>query len=290
MLIRHFLLGLLVVLLWGFNFVVIKIGLTEISPLLLCTIRFFLASLPAIFFKFPATSFHKVILYGLVMFAVQFALLFWGMHAGVTAGLAALLLQAQVFFTVILAIFFLGEKLKTFQALGSLISFGGLAFVATNIGGSVTTTGFLLLMAAAIAWSFGNIISKKIDKVNMLSLVTWSSLVAWPPLLAATLLLDGPTKTWLDLQNMTWISVGALLYITYGSTLLGFGIWNYLLHLYNLHIIAPFTLLVPIVAMISSMIVLHEPLHSWKIWASLLVIAGLSINFFGSCLFSKKRS
>jgi O-acetylserine/cysteine efflux transporter len=285
----HLALALLVVLVWGFNFVVIEIGLQEIPPLLLCFARFFLTSIPAIFFvKFPSTSFKMVALYGLIMFALQFALLFMGMYAGVTPGLASLLLQTQVFFTILLAVLFLDEKLNRWQVIGALLSFSGIGLVGMNVGGSVTFSGFLLLIASAASWGTGNLISKKIGKVNMIALVVWGSLIAWPPLLAVSFFLEGSDRIFFSLKNLSWLPIGSILYITYLSTLFGFGVWSWLLHHYRLPVIAPFTLLVPIVAIVSSVLVFGEALQSWKIFAGILVIAGLCINLLGPRLFAKR--
>lgn len=286
----HIILACLLVIIWGFNFVVIKVGLAEISPLLLGFARFFLTSIPAIFFiKKPAAPLRMVAWYGLMMFALQFALLFMGMYAGITPGLAALLLQLQVFFTLLLAKVFFGEKLYPWQIIGALIAFTGIAIVALNLGGNTTLAGFLLLIGAAAAWAIGNVISKTIGTVNMISLVIWGSFIAWPPLLIISCIVEGIDSMFYTLRYLTWISGSAVLYITYLSTLFGFGVWSLLLHHYPLGTVAPFTLLVPIVGMLSSVIVFDEPLQSWKIVAALLVIAGLCVNLLGPKIFKKRN-
>lgn len=285
----HILLALLIVVVWGFNFVVIKVGLEGISPLLLGFARFFLTSIPAVFFiKRPAVPFKMVVLYGLIMFALQFALLFMGMYAGVTAGLASLILQFQVFFAMLLAVVFFKEKLHSWQIIGALISFVGILLIAMNLGGSVTLSGFLLVVAAAAAWGVGNVISKKIGKVNMVSLVIWGSVIAWPPLLAIALIVEGPDKVLYTFQHLDWLSGGAVLYITYLSTLFGFVAWSWLLHHHPLGMVTPFTLLVPIFGILSSVLVLGEPLQLWKICAALLVIVGPCINLLGPRMLSGK--
>lgn len=283
----HILLALLVVIIWGFNFVVIKVGLEKFSPLLLGFARFFLTSIPAVFFiKKPPIRFKMVLLYGLVMFALQFCLLFMGMHMGITPGLASLLLQLQVFFTMFLANVFFQEKLHLWQIIGALISFIGISVIALNLGANMTLTSFLLVISAAASWALGNVISKKIGKVNMVSLVVWASLVAWPPLLAISFLVEGTDNLFYTLKHLNLLSSSAVLYITYLSTLLGFGIWSYLLHHHCLTKVAPFTLLVPVFGILSSVLVLKEPLQLWKIIATILVISGLCINLIGPKIFS----
>jgi len=279
----HLLLALLVVVVWGFNFVVIKIGLEEIPPLLLAFARFFLTSIPAVFFiKRPTAPFKMVVYYGLIMFSLQFSLLFTGIYAGVPPGLASLLLQFQVFFTVFLAMIFLGERLRSWQIAGALVSFLGIVLVAMNLDSNFVFSGFVLVIAAAASWGSGNLISKKIGKVNMISLVVWGSLIAWPPLLLLSLFTEGYDQILDTIQHLNWLSSGAVLYITYLATFFCFCAWNWLLHHYPVGIIAPFTLLVPVGGILSSVLVLDEPLQSWKISAALLVIGGVCVNLLGS--------
>ena len=277
--ITHLALALVMILIWGFNFISIKLGLDEVSPLLLGFARFFLTSIPAVFFiKRPNLPFRSVVIYGLVMFTLQFALLLMGMYAGVTPGLASLLVQLHVFFSLLLSAVYLKEKCHSWQIIGALIAFGGIALIAMHLGGSVTLTGFLLVIGSAVALVAGNVISKKLGKVNMVSLVIWGSLIAWPPLLAISLIVDGAEHLISTLQHLTWVSGGAILYTTYLSTLLAFGLWSWLLHHHPIGTVAPFTLLVPIIAILSSAAFLNEPLQTWKIIAALLVILGVSIN------------
>jgi O-acetylserine/cysteine efflux transporter len=285
----HLLFALLVTLIWGFTFVVVKEGLKEIPPLLLGSARFFLTSIPAIFFiKWPKAPLKMVIGYGLVMFALQFSLLFMGMYAGITAGLAALLLQFQLFFTILLAMLFFRERLRSWQVIGGLLSFTGIALVAINVYEDATFLGFVLVLAAAASWGIGNIISKKMGKVNMISLVVWGSLIAWPPLLTLSLLTEGADKILYTLKNLDWLAVTAVFYITYCATLISFSIWSWLLHHYPLGTIAPFSLLTPIIGILSSALVLREPLQSWKIGAASLVIAGLCVNLLGPRIFANR--
>jgi len=284
----HLLLALLVVVVWGFNFITIRLALNEASPLLLNAIRFFFASIPAVFFiKPPAISFKQLMLYAFVMFMLQFSLLFIGINAGVPAGVASIILQVQAFFTLILAILFLGERPTIAQMIGGLIAFAGIGLVGFYSQGGMTLIGFIIIIFAAFAWGSGNFITKKLGQINMLSLVVWGSLISWPPLLLLAILIDGPDVVYQSIQNFSWISMLSILYISYCSTVFGFGVWNWLLGRYPLTTIAPFTLSVPVIAMLSASYFLDEPLYYWKIIAALLVIGGLCINIVSS---SRRRT
>jgi O-acetylserine/cysteine efflux transporter len=279
---HHMALAILVVAIWGFNFVVIKVGLKEISPIQLCAFRFFLAAFPAVFFiKRPAASLRMIVGFGLVMFSLQFALLFSGMYAGTTAGLSSMLLQLQVFFTVLLAVVFLAEKPSIWQIVGALVSFSGIGLVVRNLGGEISIVGLILIVAAAASWGLGNLISKKLGKVDMLALVVWGSLVAWPPLLALSFILEPNSWSSETISHISWLTVGAIGYIVYPSTLLAFAAWSWLLSYYPAATVAPFTLLVPVFGFTASIWVLGEPLFLWKINAAMLVVAGLCINLLG---------
>ncbi|MEH6438319.1 EamA family transporter [Massilia sp. DD77] len=282
---RHLLAAVGIVAIWGFNFVVIKLGMRDLPPLLLCALRFSLAALPAVFFvKRPNVPFSMVLSYGLVMFGVQFAFLFGGMHLGVSAGLASLSLQLQSFMTIGLAAWLLGERPTRFQIGGAVLAFSGIALVAANLGGDVSARGLLAVLLAALAWACGNLLSKRMGKVNMFALVIWGSLVVPIPMFALSLLVEGPARITEGIAGVGWNTVAALAYLVYPTTLLGFAVWNRLLALYPAASIAPLTLLVPVFGMASSVVALGEELQPWKLAAFVLVILGLGVNLFGAKL------
>lgn len=286
---RHLLLALVVVFFWGVNFAIIKLGLRQISPLGLGVIRFVLAAFPWIFFiRRPQIPLGSLALYSLLIFALQFGFLFTGMKVGVSAGLASLVMQLQVFFTIGFAVLFLSERPTRWQLLGALFAFGGIAVVAANLGGDVTLAGLSLLILGAMAWGGGNIVSRIISTrhgaINVLGLVCWGSLFATPPLLAVALILD-PQGLAASFTGLDWTSLGAIAYLVYISTLFCFGAWSLLLGLYPVATVAPFTLLVPVFGFLGSAVLLGEAIQPWKLLASALIIAGLILNVFGQRLF-----
>lgn len=286
---RHLLLALVVVFFWGVNFAIIKLGLRQISPLGLGVIRFVLAAFPWIFFiRRPQIPLSSLALYSLLIFALQFGFLFTGMKVGVSAGLASLVMQLQVFFTIGFAVLFLAERPTRWQLLGALFAFGGIAVVAANLGGDITLAGLSLLILGAMAWGGGNIVSRIISMrhgaINVLGLVCWGSLFATPPLLAVALILD-PQGLAASFSGLDWTSLGAIAYLVYISTLFCFGAWSLLLGLYPVATVAPFTLLVPVFGFLGSAVLLGEAIQPWKLLASALIIAGLLLNVFGQRLF-----
>jgi O-acetylserine/cysteine efflux transporter len=277
------LLALLVVVIWGFNFVVIKLGLQGLPPILFTALRFACAALPMVFFiRRPAEPLRRLAGYAAFQFALQFTLLFSGMQFGFPPGLASLVIQLQAFFTIGLAVLVLGERPLVTQVAGAMIAFAGMAVVAMHLEARATLVGFLMVIAAGFSWGVGNIFTKRIGKVDALALVIWGSLLAAPPLLLASFVLEGPAAIDAALGQMNWLSAGAVLFQAYPTTILGFGIWSMLMRKYPAATVAPFTLLVPVAGMLSAAWVLGEPLQWWKLAAGLLVLTGLALNQFGA--------
>ncbi|NNJ67525.1 MAG: EamA family transporter [Boseongicola sp.] len=287
----HILAAVLVAAIWGTNFVAIEVLLRDVPPIFATVLRFFFAAIPAVFFiRPPKTAVRNVFLYGAFMFAGHFGFLFIAMRVGVTAGLASLMLQVHVFITIALAMIFLRERPSVFQIAGAVLAFSGIAFVATQRGGDVTTAGLFFLLLAALSWGTANLLSKQIGSVNMLALIVWGSLATLPPLLILSLILEGPDQALAALNDIKWITVAALAYIVYISTWVGFTIWSTLLSRYPTAAVTPFALLVPVFGMFSSALVLGENLEPWKFVAAALVLTGLAINVFGPRLFSLRLS
>lgn len=278
----HIFLAVLVTFIWGTNFVAIDVLLRDLPPIFATALRFFVAAIPAIFFiKPPKLPARRILAYGTFMFAGHFGFLFAAMYAGLSAGLASLILQVHVFITIALAVVLLAERPSAFQILGAALAFSGVAFVGAQRGGDITPLGLFLVLCAALSWGIANFQARQIGTVNMLALVIWGSFSTLPPLLVLSLILEGPAEITASLAGMTLPGVAALGYIVYISTWIGFTIWNSLLSKYSAATVTPFALLVPIFGLLSSALFLGEPLQSWKFIAGALVLTGLAINVFG---------
>ncbi|MGL5602664.1 MAG: O-acetylserine/cysteine exporter [Silvania sp.] len=282
------LLALLVVVVWGLNFVVIKIGLHNMPPLMLAGLRFLLVAFPALFFVArPKIPFRLLLGYGLTISFGQFAFLFSAINFGMPAGLASLVLQAQAFFTIILGAVVFGERLQGKQLVGiTLAVFGVLVLVQASLNGQhVALLGFMLTLAAAFSWACGNIFNKKIMQLEsrppVMSLVVWSALIPIVPFMAASWLLDGPSVMWQSLVAIDLTTILSLVYLAFVATIVGYGIWGSLLGRYETWRVAPLSLLVPVVGIASAALLLGETLGALQLFGALLVMAGLYINVFG---------
>ncbi|AHY13288.1 MULTISPECIES: O-acetylserine/cysteine exporter [Citrobacter] len=282
------LLALLVVVVWGLNFVVIKVGLHNMPPLMLAGLRFLLVAFPAIFFiARPKIPLSLLLGYGLTISFGQFAFLFSAIKFGMPAGLASLVLQAQAFFTIILGAFAFGERLHGKQLVGiALAVFGVLVLIEASLNGQhVGMLGFMLTLAAALSWACGNIFNKKImqhtARPAVMSLVVWSALIPIIPFFLASSLLDGPTQIVQSLVAIDMTTILSLVYLAFVATIVGYGIWGSLLGRYETWRVAPLSLLVPVVGLASAVVLLDETLTGLQLLGALLIMAGLYINVFG---------
>ncbi|WP_042262366.1 EamA family transporter [Paraburkholderia heleia] len=283
---KDLLFALVVVLAWGVNFVVIKVGLHGVPPLLLGALRFMLAAFPAVLFvKRPRMPLRWLLAYGATISLGQFAFLFTAMYVGMPAGLASVVLQAQAFFTLGFAAVFLRERFHAQNVIGLLIAAGGLALIgAQSMGGGaqgMTVAGFVLTLCAACMWALGNIVTKKVGKVDLVGLVVWASLVPPLPFLVLSYWMEGSQRIVAALSGIGVASVGAIVYLAFVATLIGYSLWSRLLSKYPASQVAPFSLLVPIVGLASASLLLGEQLSAAEIGGAVLVMGGLAVNVFG---------
>jgi O-acetylserine/cysteine efflux transporter len=287
---KDLLLALLVIVVWGLNFVVIKVGLHGMPPMLMGALRFMLAAFPAILFvRRPQVPLRWMLAYGMTISLGQFAFLFYAMYVGMPAGLASLVLQSQAFFTLFFAALFLGERLRGSNLFGLLVAASGLVLIGLQGGQAMTLAGFALTIAAASMWALGNVVTRKLGKVNLVGLVVWGSLIPPLPFLALSLWLEGPELISQSLRTLSLDSLLVLAYLAFGATLLGYGLWSRLLSRYPASQVAPFSLLVPVVGISSSALLLGERLGGLQMVGAALVMAGLLINVWGGRLLDSWR-
>ena len=285
---RHMILALSVALVWGLSFIAIRWGVDEVPPLLLTAVRYVFAALPAVFFvKRPAVGWPLLVGYGLAIGVGQFGLLFVAIKLGMPAGLSSLVIQLQVFFTILLALVFFGERPGFAQLVGAAIALAGIGVIAIERLEGAALLPPLLTIAAAGCWGLGNIASKKAGRIDMLGFVVWSALVPPIPLLLASLLLEGPGALPLALSHLTIKGIGSIAFMAYVATLFGFGAWAWLLSRYPASQVVPFALFVPVAGIASAALLLGEGITGVEIGGSLLVFAGLLINEFGPRLFKR---
>jgi len=234
---RHFLLAVAVVAVWGSNFVVIKLALGHMPPLL-----------------------------------------FVAMNGPISPGLASLVIQVQVFFTIGLAMAMAGETLQRVQWFALALAGAGLAVIVTHTDGSTTLLGLGLILLAALSWAGGNLVSRQAGRINMVAYVVWSSLFAVPPLAALSLWVEGWPALARGFESADAFTWAAVAWQAWGNSIFGYAAWGWLLSRYSAATITPMALLVPLFGMGSSAWWLRESLPGWKIGAAALVMGGLALN------------
>ncbi|MFK0008458.1 EamA family transporter [Paenarthrobacter sp. NPDC090520] len=283
---RHSLLAVLVAVLWGINFVAIDLGLHpaghDVPPLLFVAFRFLLVVIPCILFiRKPDVGWKAIVGVGLFMSAGQFGLLYLGMALGMPAGLASLVLQAQVLFTILLASRILGERPTRRQMVGVILGIAGLGVVALGRSAVAPVLPLMIVLAAALSWAVGNVVARHSKATSGLGLVVWSGAVVPVPMAALSLVVDGPQAvigTIVDLQPATILSA---VYTAVFASLIGYGIWNRLLTLYPGSDVVPFTLLVPVVGMTAAWLVLGEVPTPAEILGGLVLLLGVATAVLG---------
>ncbi|OGB41133.1 MAG: hypothetical protein A3E51_02155, partial [Burkholderiales bacterium RIFCSPHIGHO2_12_FULL_67_38] len=259
---NHLLLALAVVFVWGTNFVVIRWGLDGLPPFLFATLRFTFSALPwLLFIPRPTAPWRKLAAFGVLLGVGQFGLLFLAMQGNISPGLASLVVQVQVFFTIGLSLLLMGERVRGFQIVGLLLALSGLGVIALNLDAAVVTwLGLALVLSAAFFWAGANLVVKSLGPVNMLHFMVWSSVFAVPPLLAISWFIEGPALMQSAVINATPLVWASVLWQALGNTLFGYGVWNWLLARHPAATVAPLALLVPVFGMGASALSLGESL------------------------------
>ncbi|MFG0630938.1 EamA family transporter [Pseudomonas urmiensis] len=287
---KDLLIALVVIIVWGVNFVVIKVGLDGLPPMLLGALRFLLVAFPAVLLvKRPNLPWRWLIAYGATISLGQFAFLFQAMHSGMPPGLASLVLQSQAFFTLGFAALFLGERLRPASLIGLLVAASGLALIGSENSSHVPLVALLLTLCGGAMWGMGNIITRRFGSVNLVALVVWGGLIPPLPFLLLSWWLEGPQRMADALSNIGLSSVLALAFLAYAATMLGYTLWSTLLSRHPAGKVAPFSLLVPVVGLSSSAWLLDERLSAMQGWGALLVMLGLLINVFGPRISQRLR-
>jgi O-acetylserine/cysteine efflux transporter len=290
--VRDRLLAAFVAVLWGANFLAVHIGLEHFPPLLLAGARFLVIALPTLLLvPRPRVRLRWLLLYGLGFGTVQFLFLFVAMHIGMPAGLASLVLQASAPFTVLLGAVFLRERLSARQGAGIGLAVAGLVAIAVSQAQAVGDSGALLpvvlTLLGALGWAVGNVANRLAMRdapgaVNPMHLVLWMSVVPPVPLLAASWVTEGPAA-WRDAAAVALGPDGlpglaALAYIVVFGTLVGSGIWTALMRRHPAGVVAPYSLLVPVVGIALAAAALGERPGVVELVAAAVIVGGVLLG------------
>ena len=275
---KHVVMAFFIVVLWGLNFVALKIAVLSLPPIFLAGFRFLLISIPWIFFvEKPKVSKKQFITLPITLGVLQYSLLYYGMSTGLSAGLSAVILQTQSFFTVIMSTILIKEKPRLNEILGLLIGALGVIILLINNNGDFKIESVLIILAAAISWGIANIQLKNLGNVNMVSFLIWISPFAAIVLFIISFILEYDLVLNIDFSNIEIKVFLSIFYTAYLSTVIGFTMWQYLLNKYKSVQITPYGLLVPVTGSIFGYIILSEVLEIYQIIAGIVIIIGLMV-------------
>lgn len=269
------LLALSVPLIWGLGFTFAKAAVAEFPPILLMCLRFSVTALALVWFvKRPPGIMMRLFVIALVSAAIQYGLTFYGLKF-LDASTAVLIVQLEVPFCTLLAVFFLGERMTVRKAFGMVIAFIGVALIAGEPRLSDNWDGIAMVIAGAFTWAIGQVMIRHLGQIGGFTLIAWVAMFAAPQLMIASLIID--TGQWEAIQNASWIVWATVVYLGLVMTALGYGIWYHLLGRYEVNKVAPFLLLLPVVTVSASVVLLGEQVTPWLIAGGALVISGVAV-------------
>ncbi len=267
--------AVLVALIWGMGFVVAKGAMADFPPILLMALRFGITALALVWFAGPIGANLKwLVLISLVGAAIQYSLTFTGIK-GVDVGLAALVVQLEVPFLVILGALILGERPAPLKWVGIAVAFVGVAVISWSEPFRGALLPVALLICGAFSWALGQVMVRFVVGMSGLSITAWTALLAAPQLLLLSLLFE-------DGQRLAILRAGpdvlaAALYLGLVMTALGYFLWNALILRNEVGRIAPFLLLLPIFSMIGGVIFLGEDLTAHRLIGGAVVLSGIGL-------------
>lgn len=286
---KHVFFAILVATIWGVNFLITKVGLDELPPVFFTFLRYTTVAFPLVFFvRRGGIPWSVIFQVGFFLGILTFTLAFVGIKLGAPAGLTSLVLQVQVVFTLCLSALVLNDRPKPEQWIGVLISGTGILLLFWNFSGSPTVAGLAFVVAGGLANAVNNIVLRKSGGVDMFRLMIWMSIVPPLPLLAVSLAFE--SGQWEALMNVTHRGVGAVMFNAFISTVVGFGLFGFLLKTYSPNQVTPFAFLTPVVGLIGGYLFLDESLNSTSVIACVFVMLGLVFPRFIYPMFAKTNS
>jgi O-acetylserine/cysteine efflux transporter len=278
-----------VVFIWGTNFIAMKVGLRELTPFQLGAARYFFAALPLVLFVRPPKMAPKwLLLYGLCQGVGQFGFLFVSLKVGMTAALASVLMQTQVFFTALFSVLLLRESISAPLRRGLILAALGLAcfgaaYAAHGGANGTTPLGFVLVLGSGCMWAASNIVVRNAQRAtphfDVVPFMVWSSVVPVVPFVLLSFAFDSPAADWSPtrLSWRTWVSIAYLAWIAH---ILAYALWTTLLKRHVANRVAPFSLAVPVVGITAGMLVFGDTIGPWQWGGTVLLASALAMVMF----------
>lgn len=276
---------LLVVLIWGVNFVILKVALREIDPLAFAALRFGLATaiMAGLTLAFEGSlrirrgDFWKLLGLGLLGNGI-YQILFMSGIARTTAGNTSLILATAPIFVAILSVF-LGYRLRPIAWAGILLSFAGLALIVLSgagaqLGGDHLVGDALVLLSAMCWGGYTTLLAPFLRVYSPLKLNALAMLLGTPPLFLAAL----PSLARQSWSNVTWQGWGGLAFAVVMSVVVAYLIWNMGVKRVGSARTAVYSNLVPVVALVTAAVVLGERIYPLQVVGAAVVVTGIVLT------------
>ena len=266
-------------LLWGYQFVVIKVGITEFPPFFFLALRFLITALLLIpFVKKPTREqLRPIAAISLFLGGLNFGLFYVGLGLG-SGSMTAVAYLLSTPFTVLLAWPLLAERPSLTTVSGVVLAFIGVFVLRAEPGLSSKGLPLLLVVGAALAFAVSNVLTKRYGPFDPLMLMGWASLFTVPQVVLMSSLLEyGQLASLVAADERGWL---ALAYTIFIGGIVGFGLWFWLIARCSMERVAPFGLLLPVFALMSSALFLGEPMTPKLIIGALLAMSGVALTQF----------
>lgn len=280
----HHIFTVLLTLIWGVNFVVVKYMVADIPPLTLLTLRLGLVVLFLLpFLRQVPENFAKFYIIATLLTVCHFAFMILALAFGMDASVAAMLDQLRVPFAALASFIFFSERLTKTAVLGMIIAIFGTYFILGSPSFAGNFLSFWLVMGSTVAWAFYNVLAKKDGHLGIFPFIAWSSLIGMPQLAVLAGVFEH--AQWQHI-SVTWHHGLLFLYMVFAVSIVGHGGWYYLVRRYQVNLLAPYTLLIPVFGVTASILLLGESLNWYMIIGGLLTIAGTAMVV----LFAERRN
>lgn len=280
---------IVVTVIWGLNFAISKLGMDQLPPLMLSALRFSVVALAVLFIPRPKIDWRIIAGIALFIGIIKFSLLFVALDIGFGAGLSSVVVQGQVFFTIILAFFFFGERIDKFQSIGLLVGFTGLAIMGFDEGGSFNLLGFFFVVMGAICWASANMLFRQTGNVPVVSVIVWASFYASVPIWLISLYFEGPARILSGFTNIGLLGITVVLYVSLLSTLFCYSFWGKMLSKYKAADVTPFALLIPVSGLLGGIVLLDEEISLLTQIGIATIMAGLTITIIGGRIAKRRK-
>jgi O-acetylserine/cysteine efflux transporter len=269
--------AVLVAVTWGFGFIASRLALNEFSPELMTTLRFSIAALPCLFLRKPAVSWSVLIAISSTLFLGQFLAQAFAIAHGVPVGLSSVIVQSQALFTIALAAVIFREIPTLLQGVGIAVATVGLLMICGTVGYDFSVGAFAMIMVSPICFAAGNLLLRKANGAPMYDLFAWLCLTAAVPLIALTLIVNGPAPTLHELAHASPTAIVCMLFLGGVTTSIAYWLWGRLLRDYPAAQVVPFALLVPFVGSAASSVVFGETFGPLRLAGMVTVVGGIAV-------------